>query len=97
MKYLRYVLSESLHLTPVETGSSRFAEQDTVLSLGGGPNGTSPAFDPKGNMVADTTWSLHRRRDFSGGDADETKPEQREPLRPGWEYLPFHGGPRIRP
>lgn len=38
---------------------------------------------------------MHRRKDFYGEDADEFKPERWETLRPGWEYLPFNGGPRI--
>lgn len=31
-----------------------------------------------------------------GPDADKFIPERWETLRPGWEYLPFDGGPRIR-
>lgn len=38
---------------------------------------------------------MHRRHDLFGPDADEYKPERWEMLRPGWEYLPFNGGPRI--
>jgi len=38
---------------------------------------------------------MHRRKDIYGPDADEFKPERWETLRPGWEYLPFNGGPRI--
>ena len=38
---------------------------------------------------------MHRRKDFYGEDAEEFKPERWESLRPGWEYLPFNGGPRI--
>jgi cytochrome P450 len=38
---------------------------------------------------------VHRREDFYGADALEFKPERWETLRPGWEYLPFNGGPRI--
>jgi cytochrome P450 len=38
---------------------------------------------------------MHRREDFFGADALEFKPERWENLRPGWEYLPFNGGPRI--
>ena len=43
-------------------------------------------------------WSLytiHRRKDIYGEDANEFKPERWADLRPGWEYLPFNGGPRI--
>ena len=38
---------------------------------------------------------MHRRKDFYGEDAEDFKPERWEKLRPGWEYLPFNGGPRI--
>jgi cytochrome P450 len=38
---------------------------------------------------------MHHRRDIYGDDADEFRPERWETLRPGWEYLPFNGGPRI--
>ncbi len=38
---------------------------------------------------------MHRRKDLYGEDADEYRPERWENLRPGWEYLPFNGGPRI--
>lgn len=38
---------------------------------------------------------MHRRTDLYGPDAAEFKPERWESLRPGWEYLPFNGGPRI--
>lgn len=38
---------------------------------------------------------MHRRKDLWGPDADEFVPERWDGLRPGWEYLPFNGGPRI--
>lgn len=38
---------------------------------------------------------MHRRKDFFGADAEEFRPERWIDLRPGWEYLPFNGGPRI--
>jgi len=38
---------------------------------------------------------MHRRRDLWGEDADDFKPERWDGRRPGWEYLPFNGGPRI--
>lgn len=46
-------------------------------------------------MVSYSTYTIHRRKDLYGEDADEFKPERWEKLRPGWEYLPFNGGPRI--
>lgn len=75
--------------------NARFASKNTTLPLGGGSDGQSPLFIPKGRMVLWSTYSMHRRRDLYGDDADEYKPERWEKLRVGWEYLPFNGGPRI--
>lgn len=88
MKYLRHVLNESLRLMPVVPGNSRQAVRDTVLPVGGGPDGRSPVLVKKGQVVVYTVWSMHRRADFYGEDALEFKPERWETLRPGWEYLP---------
>jgi len=95
LKYLKYCLNESLRLHPVVPGNSRLAIHDTVLPVGGGPNQDAPLFVPKGTIVVYHPFSMHRRKDFYGPDADEFRPERWESLRPGWEYLPFNGGPRI--
>ena len=38
---------------------------------------------------------MHRRKDLWGEDADVFRPERWESRKPGWDYLPFNGGPRI--
>jgi hypothetical protein len=38
---------------------------------------------------------MHHRKDIYGEDAEEFRPERWETRRPGWEFLPFNGGPRI--
>jgi len=95
MKYLRFVLNESLRLYPSVPGNARFANKNTTIPVGGGPDGKSPIFIPKGGAVLYSTFSMHRRKDIYGEDAEEYKPERWETLRPGWGYLPFNGGPRI--
>jgi len=98
LKYLRAVLNESLRLYPVVPANSRQAVRDTVLPVGGGPDGKSPLFIAKDRVVVWHVYAMHRRKDFFGEDADEFRPERwlgEKGLRPGWEYLPFNGGPRI--
>ncbi|KAL2816742.1 cytochrome P450 [Aspergillus granulosus] len=95
MKYLKYCLNEALRLFPVVPLNSRTAIKDTIIPVGGGPDGRSPVFVPKGTAVAYSVWAMHRRKDYYGEDADDFRPERWEDLRPGWEYLPFNGGPRI--
>ena len=101
MKYLRAVLNESLRLYPVVPENDRQAEVDTVLPVGGGEDGKSPVFVAKGQMVHWSLYTMHRRKDLYGDDAESFKPErwldqgEKKGLRVGWEYLPFNGGPRI--
>ncbi|RHZ72402.1 hypothetical protein CDV55_108621 [Aspergillus turcosus] len=95
LTYVKYCLNESLRTHPVVPGNARFAQTDTVLPVGGGPDGQSPVFVPKGAIVTYSVWSMHRREDLYGPDANEFRPERWADLRPGWEYLPFNGGPRI--
>lgn len=71
--------------------------KDTFLPVGGGPDGKSPLFVPQGASVGYSVFAMHRREDLYGPDPHEYRPERWEQLRPGWEYLPFNGGPRICP
>lgn len=74
------------------------ANKDTFLPVGGGPDGKSPLFVAKNNVVTYSTFVMHRRAEFFGPDSEIFRPERWETLKPaGWEYLPFNGGPRICP
>ncbi|KAJ0305616.1 hypothetical protein COL516b_005313 [Colletotrichum fioriniae] len=95
MKYLNMVLKEILRLYPTVASMSRGTARDTTLPVGGGPDGKSPVFIPKGTAVRWSLFCLHRRKDLYGEDADEFRPERWEEMRPSWDYLPFSGGPRI--
>ena len=85
---------EALRLHPVVPGNSRSAVRDTVLPLGGGPDGKSPLFVPKGTLLIYHVYSMHRREDLYGEDANEFKPERWETLRPGWVSCKFLIFPR---
>ncbi|KAF3343994.1 hypothetical protein VD0002_g2671 [Verticillium dahliae] len=95
MKYLNMVMKEALRLFPPVSSLSRSAARDTVLPVGGGPDGKSPIFVPKGNAVRWSVFALQRREDIFGPDADEFRPERWNELRVSWEYIPFSGGPRV--
>ena len=85
----------ALRLYPPVPVNLREAVQDTVLPVGGGPDGRSPIFISKGTAVYYSAFALHRRKDVYGPDANEFRPERWTTLRPGWCYVPFNGGPRI--
>ncbi|KLU83151.1 cytochrome P450 52E1 [Magnaporthiopsis poae ATCC 64411] len=95
MKYLQNVIRETLRLYPPVGTNSRNAVRDTVLPRGGGPDGKLPLLVPKGTNCRYVTYTMHRRQDIYGPDAEEFRPERWDDLRVSWEYLPFSGGPRI--
>ena len=101
LRYLHAILKESLRLYPIVPVNARIALTDTTLPSGGGPDGQSPVFIPKGQIVAWDLYSMHRRKDIYGPDAEDFNPDRwlsptggpEGALRPGWSYLPFNGGP----
>ncbi|KAH8901148.1 n-alkane-inducible cytochrome P450 [Thozetella sp. PMI_491] len=95
LKYTRWCVNEALRLYPPIAINSRTAVRDTVLPRGGGRLGDRPLHVPKGSRVMWHSYSLHRRKEVYGDDAHEFRPERWETLRPSWDYIPFHGGPRI--
>lgn len=103
MNYFRAVLYESLRLYPQVPENARVALRDTVLPRGGGVDGKSPLFVPKGQMIIWSAYSLHRHKAVYGEDATEFRPERwldedgHQSLKPGWGFLPFGGGARSCP
>ncbi|KAJ3496049.1 hypothetical protein NLG97_g2952 [Lecanicillium saksenae] len=95
LKYTKYIMNETLRMYPPIFSLGRRSLCDTILPTGGGADGTSPIFVPKGCGVIYNTWAMHRRKDLYGEDADEFRPERWAEKRHGWDYVPFGGGPRI--
>ncbi|KAF3915549.1 hypothetical protein ABW21_db0204883 [Orbilia brochopaga] len=98
-QYLRWVLDETLRLYPPVPFNMRLAARDTTLPLGGGSDQKSPVFLAKGHMVNYDVYSMHRREDIWGADANWFRPErwgeERDKSFGYFDYLPFNGGPRI--
>ncbi|TGO68631.1 hypothetical protein BOTNAR_0022g00390 [Botryotinia narcissicola] len=93
-RYLQHCLNEALRLYPLVPFNVRQANKDTTLPHGGGKDGKSKVFIPKGSIVEYSVFVMHRRKDIWGDDA-EFRPERWEGKKVGWEFLPFNGGARI--
>lgn len=93
----------ALRLYPSLPVNTRAALRTTVLPTGGGPDRNSPVLIPKGAAVAYSVYTMHRRPDLYGMDAELYRPERWDEDMPlnhnetnaKWGYLPFNGGPRI--
>lgn len=93
--YLQDVMAEVGRFEPVVPENARRCVKNTTLPRGGGPNGDAPMYVRAGEEVMYNIRIMHRRQDLWGEDANEFNPDRWRKHRPGWEYLPFNGGPRV--
>lgn len=83
--------------------NQRTALKTTVLLTGSGSDHKSPVLVRRGESLAYSVYSLHRRADFFGEDAEEFRPERwdedlglyQDETTKKYGYLLFNGGPRI--
>lgn len=94
-RLLQHFIQEVLRLHPTVPINGRVANKDTILPAGGGPDQRSPIAIRKGQFVFFSVYFMHRRKDLWGEDALEFKLDRWEKRVPGWQFLPFLGGPRI--
>ena len=88
----------ALRFLPVFPWLTRIALNDTVLPVGGGPDGKASVFVPKGSLFETSFYVLHRNTDIWGPTAGVFNPDRWDSHKPGaWEYLPFSGGLRACP
>ncbi|KAI0200290.1 cytochrome P450 [Astrocystis sublimbata] len=102
MKYLQYVVNETLRLYPVVPFNVRLALKDTTLPRGGGPDGTQPIGILKDTAIAYSTLAMQRREDLYPPVSEKFPshldfcPDRWFSWQPRpWQYIPFNGGPRI--
>ena len=93
--FLHWIMNETLRLYPVVPANTRRCFKATTLPSGGGPDGKSPVYVRPGTNVDYSVHVMHRMKEYWGEDAEEFKPDRWATRKPGWEYLPFNGGPRI--
>lgn len=96
--FLRNFINETLRLYPTVPNNYRSSIRDTTLPRGGGPDGKSPIFIPKGSIVMYSVYSMHHNKVIWGEDAEVFDPDRWTDPRPNahhWDFLPFNGGPRI--
>ena len=93
----RHVIFEVIRLQGPSGRIFRTALCNTVLPVGGGPDGRSAILVEKGTMIALNMWSLHHDKDLWGEDVNEFKPQRWVDRPLTSEFAPFFRGPRICP
>ncbi|EMR91300.1 putative cytochrome p450 alkane protein [Botrytis cinerea BcDW1] len=95
LSFLRNIINESLRLFPIFPALARISLKDTTLPKGGGKDGNSPIYVPRGTKLWANFYGLHRIESVFGPDVESFDPDRWYSIKPSpWEYMPFGGGPR---
>jgi len=90
------IFDEGLRLYRLTSTEFRSARRDTILPTGGGADGLSPIYAPRGTLLAAGILSLHRNEAVYGPNVEDFDPDRWDSIKPKrFEYMPFGGGPRI--
>jgi cytochrome P450 len=92
--YLIWVINETVRMVGIVPMNERMAIRNTTLPRGGGLDGNSPVFVPKGVQILIPTYSMQHREDIWGPDVEDFRPERWENRKFGWDFIPFGGGAR---
>ena len=103
MKYVTYIINESLRLYSIVPYNVRESLVDTTLPHGAGPDGLDPVGVKAGTPIGFSTLMMQRRRDLYPPisetfpyDPLDWAPERWATWTPkSWQFIPFSGGPRI--
>lgn len=103
MRYLTWIINETLRLYPVVPFNVRAALKDTTLPRGAGPDGMDPVGVLEGTPIGYSTLLMQRRRDLYPPisetfpyDPLDWVPDRWATWTPkAWQFIPFNGGPRI--
>ena len=88
------LISTALRLYSPIPFNLRSATQDTTLPAGGGQTGKDPVIIWKGDTVCFAPFTMHRRKDIWGDDAEEFRPMRWQNPTPEMEaaFFPFSTG-----
>ncbi|KAH8652617.1 cytochrome P450 alkane hydroxylase-like protein [Tricladium varicosporioides] len=97
LKYIHYVMNETLRLQTPVGGSWKTCISQCILPHGGGSSGQEPILLQPGDEVRMSFTPMHTDPEIWGKDAAEFKPERWVGLKQSWNFIPFMGGRRICP
>ena len=103
MRYLTYIINETLRLYPPVPFNVRESLVNTTLPHGAGSDGLAPLAIEKGTSIGYSVLLMQRRKDLYPPisetfpyDPADWVPERWTTWYPKtWNYIPFNGGPRI--